>query len=126
MANDDIDIKKNEEFLLQEKILDMMEYGYIALRQFPKSEKYALATDIKRCMDEILRLAIRARKRYYKKTTLEDMDIEIANLRVFVRLSFRLHFIDMQKYETWSKAVDEIGKMLGGWLKTVKQSKPST
>ncbi len=115
-----------EEFLLLQKILDMMEYAYVALRQFPKSEKYALATDIKRCMDLILGYAIEARKHYYKKTTLRDMDVEIAKLRVYIRLSYRLHFIDMQKYDNWSNMVDEIGRMLGGWLKTVNQPKKPT
>lgn len=43
-----------EELKMLQKIFDMMEYGYMALAQFPKSEKYALATDIKRCMDLIL------------------------------------------------------------------------
>ena len=124
--SDEPQVQKNDEYLMLQKITDMMEYAYVALRQFPKSERYAMATDMKRCMDEILRLAIRARKRYYKKTTLEDMDIEIANLRVLIRLAYRLRFIDMQKYEVWSGKVDEIGKMLGGWLKTVRQSKPST
>ena len=96
-----------------------MEYGYVALRQFPKSERYALSTDMKRCMDEMLSLAITAQKRYYKKTTLQDLDIEIMKLRVYIRLAYRLRFLDIQKYEVWSGLVIEIGKMLGGWIKTV-------
>lgn len=121
---DEPNLNPTDEFLLLQKILDMMEYAYVALRQFPKSEKYALATDIKHCMNLILGYAIAARKHYYKKTTLQNMDVEIAKLRVFIRLSYRLRFIDMQKYEIWSKMVDEIGKMLGGWLKTVKKPGP--
>lgn len=121
---DEPNLNPTDEFLLLQKILDMMEYAYVALRQFPKSEKYALATDIKHCMNLILGYAIEARKHYYKKTTLQNMDVEIAKLRVFIRLSYRLRFIDMQKYEIWSKMVDEIGKMLGGWLKTVKKPGP--
>ena len=110
---------ETREFLLLQKILDMMEYGYVALRQFPKSERYALSTDMKRCMDEMLSLAITAQKRYYKKTTLQDLDIEIMKLRVYIRLAYRLRFLDIQKYEVWSGLVIEIGKMLGGWIKTV-------
>lgn len=118
------EINETKEFLLLQKILDMMEYGYVALRQFPKSERYALATDIKRCMDEMVSLAITARKRYYKKTTLQDLDVEIMKLRVYIRLAYRLRFLPMEKYENWSAMVVEIGKMLGGWIKTVNDSKP--
>ena len=40
-----------EELKILQKIFDMMEYAYKALAQYPKGEKFALATDIKRCMD---------------------------------------------------------------------------
>ena len=56
-----------EELIILQKVFDMMEYGYLALAQFPKSEKYALATDIKRCMDIMLERCIEAQKKYYKK-----------------------------------------------------------
>jgi len=111
------------DFMLLQKILDMMDYAYIALRQFPKSEKYALATDIKRCMDLILGYAITAQKRYYKRTTLQEMDVEIAKLRAYIRLSYNQRFISMDKYQNWSDMVVEIGRMLGGWLKTVNSQK---
>lgn len=111
------------DFMMLQKILDMMEYAYIALRQFPKSEKYALATDIKHCMDLILGYAITAQKRYYKRTTLQEMDVEIAKLRTYIRLAYNLKFISMDKYQNWSDMVVEIGRMLGGWLKTVNSQK---
>lgn len=108
-----------EELKMLQKIFDMMEYGYLALAQFPKSEKYALATDIKRCMDLILERCIEAQKKYYKKTTLQELDVEITKLKAYLRLSFDLGFLPQKKYELWSKMAVELGKMLGGWLKTV-------
>ena len=53
------------------------EYAYSALAQFPKSEKFALVVDIKRCMDLILERIIEGNKKYYKKTTLQELDVEI-------------------------------------------------
>lgn len=103
-----------------QKTFDMMEYGYICLQQFPKAEKFALAVDIKRCMDTILGLIVTAQKKYYKKTTLQDLDIEVAKLKAYIRLAFLLKFLPMKKYEHWSALVVEIGKMLGGWIKSVK------
>lgn len=91
----------------------------------PKSEKFALCTDIKRCMDTMLERTIEAQKKYYKKTTLQDLDVEVAKLRAYLRLSHELGFLPMKKYEVWSGMAVEIGKMLGGWLKTIK-SQPKT
>ena len=114
-----------EELMLLQKIMDMMEYAYPALAQFPKSEKFALVTDIKHCMDAMLERCIEARKHYYKKNTLQQLDVEIMKLRAYMRLSHTLRFLPTKKYEIWSGMVVEIGKMLGGWLKSVN-GKPQT
>jgi hypothetical protein len=99
----------------------MIEYAYGALAQFPKSEKYALAVDIKKTMGNIHRLVITASKKYYKKTTLQDLDIEIMVLKHQIRLAHRLKFLPLRKYEHWGGLVVEIGRMLGGWIKSAKQ-----
>ena len=100
-----------EELKLLQKIFDMMEYGYLALAQFPKSEKFALATDIKRCMDVMLERCIEAQKKYYKKSTLQDLDVEIMKLKAYLRLSYNLGFLPLKKYEVWSEKVVEIGEL---------------
>jgi four helix bundle protein len=100
----------------------MMEYAYQALAQYPKSEKYALVVDIKRCMHLILERVIEASKKYYKKTTLQELDVEVMKLKAYLRLSHDLRFLPTKKYEFWSAMVVEIGKMLGGWIKSQAQS----
>ena len=82
-----------EEFVLLQKVYDMMEYAYPAIAQFPKSEKYALGTDIKRCMDVMLEKCIEAQKKYYKKTTLQEFDVANTKLRAYLRISYSLGFL---------------------------------
>ncbi len=118
--------EKSEELKILQKIFDMIGYAYPALAQYPKSEKFGLVTDIKHILDEMLELTIEAQKKYYKKTTLQDLDVCVAKLKAYLRLSFELRFLPMKKYEVWSAMVVEIGKMLGGWLKTVSQKPAST
>ena len=112
-----------EDLKILQKIFDMMEYAYGALAQFPKSEKFALVTDIKRSMDTLLERCIEAQKKYYKKSTLQDMDVEVMKLRAYIRLSFQLGFLPLKKYEIWAGMLVEIGKMLGGWIKAVNGPK---
>ena len=95
----------------------MLAYGQICLKQFPKQEKHVLASDIRSTMYRMLELTIRANKKYHKKTTLQDLDIEIEVLRTFLRLSLDNHYMNIHKYEVWTKMISEIGKMLGGWMK---------
>lgn len=110
-------MQKGDLKILQ-KTNDMIEYGYTALKQYPKSERFVLAADTKQCMYNILKLIIRANKRYFKKTTLQDLDIEIDTLRHLIRVGLFLEFLPFKRYETWTKQIDEIGRMLGGWIKS--------
>ena len=110
-----------EELLIVKKIFDMMEYAYLALVQFPRSEKQAIVADVKRCMDRLLERAIEANKKYYKKNTLQEMDVELAKLKKYIRLTYRLKFLPPKKYRIWTEKTKEIGRMLGGWIKSTKR-----
>lgn len=115
-----------EELKLQQKIYDMMLYAYPALNQFPKSEKFTLAADIKKNMDILMERCIEAKKKYFKKTTLQDMDVANEKIQVYIRLAFDLHYISVHRYEVWSEKLVEIGKMIGGWLRAVNGQKSSS
>ena len=112
-----------EDLKLQQKIYDMMLYAWPVLAQFPKSEKFTLVADIKRNMDVLMERCIEAKKKYYKKTTLQEMDVANEKIQVYVRLAFALKYINAHKYRVWSEKLTEIGKMLGGWIKAVSGPK---
>lgn len=105
--------------VLQQKVEDMLQYGYPLLTKFPKAEKFSLAEDIRLCMNEMLRLTIAVDKKKSKLTALEKLDIENATLQAFIRLSKDLKFISVHSYGVWETKLVEIGKMIGGLLRTV-------
>ena len=98
-----------------------MAYGYNCIKYFPKSERFVLGADIRASMLELLGLMIGSSKKYYKKTALQNVDIELEKLRGVIRISKDLGFLSFKRYETWSRYLVEIGNMLRGWLKSVKQ-----
>ena len=75
-----------EDLIILQKAFEMMEYGYTALAQYPKAEKFALVVDIKRCMHKILEKIKKKNKKYYKKTTLQELDVEIMKLKLIVAI----------------------------------------
>lgn len=116
-----------EEFKIKEKIYDMILYGNPALLQFPNTEKFVLAANIRESMYKMFQLAVVIEKKYYKKTTLQELDVELDVLRHLIRLAadkklypHRAPCLPISKYEHWAKLIDEIGKMIGGYMKTVK------
>ena len=112
-----------EQLKIYQKIYDMIVYGNNCLLQFPRSERYALATEIKKAMYTLLRLAIAANKKYYKKTTLQEMDVELETLKTFIRVAAdpKFKYLGLKQYENWSKMLSEIGRMLGGWVKAINK-----
>jgi hypothetical protein len=85
-----------ENLIAYQKMLELTEYAYVAIRQFPKSEKYGLAADIKHQIYTILRLMVAANKKYFKKNTLQDMDIEH---EVLILLKSELPFVTPRQGE---------------------------
>jgi hypothetical protein len=99
----------------------MIKYGYIALRQFPKSEKFSLALDIKKTMFAMVEMIIRANRARDKWEALCAIDTELEILRTQVRLAMDLEFLPFAKYEVWAGHLAELGRMLGGWMKSTKK-----
>jgi len=112
-----------QDFLIIQKIKDMIVYGNLCLNQYPKHEKHVLAAEIRKSMYSLLKLTITANKRYYKKTTIQELDVELDTLRTFLQVSAdpSLKYLSMKKYENWSKMLNEIGRMIGGWIKSINK-----
>ncbi|PIS34737.1 MAG: hypothetical protein COT37_01110 [Parcubacteria group bacterium CG08_land_8_20_14_0_20_43_9] len=52
---------------------------------------------------------------------LEKTSLRLNFLRVFIRLSKEIKMLDNKKYILLQESVDEIGRMLGGWLRSIRQ-----
>ena len=119
----------NDIFHIKEKIYEMILYGNPQLKDFPKTERYVLAGDIRKTMYTMLEMAVRLEKKYHKKTTLQDLDIEVDVLRNLLRLAKDPNLYPNQKpclnfhtWEVWMRKVDEIGRMIGQPDKTLSAS----
>ena len=106
-----------EYLLITKKIRDMIIYNNIMLKQFPKHEKYLLANKIRELGYEIFESAIIINKKFHKKTTFTELNIKHELLRQFVNLAFELKYIDSQKHKVSQLKIDEVGKMIGSWIK---------
>lgn len=123
--------EKPGKFILKEKICDMMKYGMPIVNTFPRRDR-KLADTMRGAMLEMCRLTVRLEKKYYKKTTLEDLDIELAVLKEFVVLASDKDYcgtkyappLTIHQREVWSRYNDEIGKIIGGYKKYIDSVTP--
>lgn len=118
-----------EDFKTKNKVYELLLYAGPQLEQFPKSQR-ALANQIRETMLLILRLVATLENKHYKKTTLGDLDNEVDVLRHLVRLAADPNYmrdkkpcLPMKKYEQMSKKINEIGRMIGGYYKSLNGSR---
>lgn len=115
-------------FWLREKTKEMLHYGYKLTMTFPRKSK-ELADEMRRTMISMYRMTVELDKKCYKKTTTQTLDVELAWLRELVVMASDKDFygdkmqppLTMHQREVWAKMNDEIGRLLGGYLKTLKQ-----
>jgi hypothetical protein len=104
------------------------------LAHFPNCHKFALTQQIRLAFIDVFNLVTEAQKRYHKKTTLTQLDVRHEQLRMLINLAQELNLFNFssgrsdssfpgaKRFLTISRQVDEIGRMIGGWLNKENQS----
>lgn len=101
---------------------DFLKYLTPVLDRFPRSQKFLLADRMQVKVMDVLDLFLEAyytKDREKKRGNLLAANLKLEQLRYLVRLANDLRCINSDRYEVISKKVNEIGKQLGGWLKTL-------
>lgn len=58
-----------------------------------------------------------------KMITLEKASVKLNVLRFLIRLMKETKTFDLKKYVVLESVIDEIGRMLGGWIRSLNTSK---
>ena len=90
---------------------------------FPKGKRYTLGQKIDQLLLEIIELIITAGywAREQKLPVLQKVSIKLDVIKILLRLANETKCLDNSNYQQTISHILEIGRMLGGWIKTVKQ-----
>ena len=87
--------------------------------KFPKSERFRMAKRVDDSAFRFYDLIARATKAGDKRrSVLLEADLELDRLRLNVRLCVELKLLNVEQYEHAASRLVEIGKLLGGGIKT--------
>lgn len=105
-----------------QKVYDLLKFTIPILNRFPRSQKFVLGDRIQNQLSDLLELYIEA---YYAKTSgkkslLDKANISLEKLRHYFRLCFELGLFDSKKYHDFAQRLHEIGRMTGGWLRSLE------
>jgi hypothetical protein len=98
----------------------MAQYAYTVLRHIPKSERFTLGAEIRESIWRGLKLIVRASASRRRLPLLQDLDTEVKTLLALLRVGHGLGVVPDKKYQLMSARLVEIGKMLGGWIKSAR------
>lgn len=92
--------------------------------RMPKAVRFTFATRIDNLALDVLEKLTLARfsTGACKALALAEVDSHLARLRILVRLCHARHLIDGGGYELVSRNIDEAGKMVGGWRRSLDPS----
>lgn len=119
-----------EPFALSQKLEDLNVVLYQAAQKYPKSEKFTLAKETTMCGIRAALFVSRGNKVHgysEKMRCMNQADTEVGQLKILLRLALRLEvngcpFLSEKKYGQLAVLVDEVGRMIGGWIKSATQS----
>jgi hypothetical protein len=108
----------HEEMVVITKTYDLILWSCRHTGKFPRNHRFVLGERIERHLYELLETLIQARYTRQRQALLERANLLLEILRFQMRLAKDLQCLKVDSYAFATKGIDEIGKLLGGWLKS--------
>lgn len=109
-----------QDMVIFSRTFDLLEWLLPKSERFPRAYRSTLT---QRLMDAALDLqealvAAQSREGRSRASALRNADVALGRLRIYLRLAHRWRWLSDGQYAHVSGMVAEIGRLLGGWLRS--------
>ena len=106
-----------------QKTYDLYKLYYQYLVNFPKKDRFTLGLRCENVILDLLEAITEASQisKSGKLPILQKASLKLDQAKMFIRLAKDLKILDNKKYLTLESHLQEIGRMLGGWIKSSTQ-----
>jgi hypothetical protein len=103
------------------KLYDLYKTYYDYQTLFSKRDKYALGSKCEQYIFSTFELILAASSaaKQNKMTLIQQANVKFDTLKVLFRLAKDLKMLDIKKYTVIQGYLQEIGRMLGGWQRSL-------
>lgn len=115
---------KTQELSIIQKTHDLIRWFVPLLNRLPRDFKFTLGARIHDQLYALLEGLIQAKYRRTRLVLLKELNVQLEILRHQTRLLHEFELFNAKRYEFVSKALNEIGMELGGWIR--KEQKHET
>ncbi len=88
------------------------------LDKFPRVRRFTLGERLERGLLDVLELLVEAAYTRQKQTPLKRANLRLAVVRHLWRLAHELKAISTRRYEHGATLIDDLGRQVGGWLRS--------
>ncbi len=102
---------------IYQKAFDLLLYAMPILQRMPKAYRFTVVKRVEDSLLDTLLLIAKANRARDKATLLVAIDDELDRLRILCRLCNGVGLLPTDKYGNISAQLNELGRLLGGWLR---------
>ncbi|MDX1984579.1 MAG: diversity-generating retroelement protein Avd [Bryobacteraceae bacterium] len=113
------DPQKQEPAVVVGKAYDLVLWLYPKVERFPRSYRMSLGRELTTNGLELLMSLVQSAYASDKAGLLQKAGLKANTLRYLLRLAKDLHIITADSYGYSTGEVEEIGRMVGGWYRSV-------
>lgn len=88
------------------------------LDKFPRVRRFTLGERLERGLLDVLELLVEAAYTRQKETPLKRANLRLEVVRHLWRLAHELKAISTRRYEYGATLIDDLGRQVGGWLRS--------
>src|SRR3954452_13281975 len=107
--------RDHEDLVVITKTYDLILWSCHHTGKFPRNHRFVLGERIERNLYDLLELLIRSKYTRNSQELLHQANLLLEILRFQMRLAKDLQCLKVESYGFAAKAIDEIGKLVGGW-----------
>lgn len=106
---------------LFQKAYDLYKLLHENVKKYAKGDRYSLGEETKKKTLELIEAITKAghAKKEWKAPLIEQAIISLELVKVFARLGHDTRSLNQQQYLELQERIQEIGRMLGGWKRSV-------
>jgi four helix bundle protein len=119
---DDAPICRDADLPIFVKWMDFLKWLLTVTEKFPKSVRFTFVDRIHNLALSVVEELVEARYSNNKRATLGRINIKVETLRVLLRITYEQRYLPTKNYQQAMLSLNDIGRMLGGWMKQQRHS----
>ena len=88
------------------------------LDKFPRARRFTLGDRLESVLLDVLELLVEAAYSRTKQPVLRRANLRLEVVRHLWRLAHELQVVSTRRYEHGARLMDELGRQVGGWLRS--------